>query len=88
MRASSPTRNIESLNADRVTGDLCEAGSLRHSISGCDVVFHVAADYRLWTRDAEDMREMYRCNVEGTRTLIDAARNLVLLREVAGENRS
>jgi dihydroflavonol-4-reductase len=43
-------------------------------MSGCEVVFHVAADYRLWTRDVADMLDMYRCNVEGTRALIDAAR--------------
>ena len=74
VRASSPTRNIEGLHAERVVGDLREAGSLRAAIAGCDVVFHVAADYRLWTRDAADMQSMYRSNVEGTRALIDAAR--------------
>ena len=75
MRASSPTKNIEGLNADRVLGDLREPDKLQSAMSGCDVVFHVAADYRLWTRDAADMQSMYRCNVEGTRGLIDAARH-------------
>lgn len=74
VRASSPTRNIDGLRAERVVGDLRESGSLRTAIAGCDVVFHVAADYRLWTRDAADMQSMYRSNVEGTRALIDAAR--------------
>ncbi len=74
VRASSPTRNIDGLHAERVVGDLRESGSLRTAIAGCDVVFHVAADYRLWTRDAADMQSMYRSNVEGTRALIDAAR--------------
>jgi len=40
-------------------------------MSGCDTVFHVAADYRLWVRDPE---EMYRSNVEGTRAILHAAR--------------
>jgi dihydroflavonol-4-reductase len=40
-------------------------------MSGCDTVFHVAADYRLWVRDPE---EMYRSNVEGTRAILEAAR--------------
>ena len=40
-------------------------------MAGCDVVFHVAADYRLWVRDP---REMYRSNVEGTRATLEAAR--------------
>ena len=74
VRASSPTRNIDGLHAERVVGDLREPDSLRTAIAGCEVVFHVAADYRLWTRDAADMQSMYRSNVEGTRALIDAAR--------------
>jgi len=40
-------------------------------MEGCDTVFHVAADYRLWVRDPQ---EMYRSNVEGTRGLLEAAR--------------
>jgi len=40
-------------------------------MSGCDTVFHVAADYRLWVRDPA---QMYRSNVEGTRVILDAAR--------------
>jgi dihydroflavonol-4-reductase len=40
-------------------------------MSGCDTVFHVAADYRLWVRDPE---QMYRSNVEGTRAILEAAR--------------
>jgi dihydroflavonol-4-reductase len=40
-------------------------------MSGCDTVFHVAADYRLWVRDPQ---EMYRSNVEGTRAILEAAR--------------
>jgi dihydroflavonol-4-reductase len=39
-------------------------------MAGCDTVFHVAADYRLWVRDPQ---EMYRSNVDGTRALLDAA---------------
>jgi dihydroflavonol-4-reductase len=42
-------------------------------MSGCDTVFHVAADYRLWTPDP---REMYQSNVEGTRAIINAAREV------------
>lgn len=40
-------------------------------MSGCDTVFHVAADYRLWIRDPD---QMYRSNVDGTRALLQAAR--------------
>lgn len=52
-------------------GDLRDADSLARAVGGCGTVFHVAADYRLWTRQPE---EMYRSNVEGTRNLLEAAR--------------
>jgi dihydroflavonol-4-reductase len=71
VRSSSDTRNIEGLKADRATGDLRDPGSLEKAMSGCEVVFHVAADYRLWVRDPE---QMYRSNVEGTRAILEAAR--------------
>jgi dihydroflavonol-4-reductase len=71
VRPTSDLRNLEGLNADRVVGDLRDAASIGKALSGCDVVFHVAADYRLWVRDP---KEMYRSNVEGTRSLLEAAR--------------
>jgi dihydroflavonol-4-reductase len=72
VRSSSDPRNIEGLRADRVTGDLRDPVSIERAMAGCDVVFHVAADYRLWVRDPE---QMYRANVEGTRAVLEAARN-------------
>ena len=71
VRPTSDLRNLEGINADRVTGDLRSAASLEKAVAGCEVVFHVAADYRLWVRDPE---QMYRSNVEGTRALLEAAR--------------
>jgi dihydroflavonol-4-reductase len=71
VRSGSDLRNIQDLKADRVTGDLRDAKSLKLAASGCEVIFHVAADYRLWVRDPE---EMYRSNVEGTRAILEAAR--------------
>ena len=58
VRSGSDPKNIEGLKADRVVGDLCDPASLEKGMAGCDVVFHVAADYRLWVRDPE---RMYRC---------------------------
>src|SRR5579872_2994517 len=71
VRTNSDTRNIEGLNAERVTGDLRDPSSIEKAMSGCEVVFHVAADYRLWVRNPD---EMYRSNVEGTRSILEAAR--------------
>jgi dihydroflavonol-4-reductase len=71
VRSSSNLKNIEGLNAERVVGDLRDADSLEKAMSGCDAVFHVAADYRLWVDDPE---QMYKANVEGTRALLKAAK--------------
>src|SRR5438552_15222870 len=71
VRATSDPRNIQDLRAERVTGDLRDPASLERAMAGCDVVFHVAADYRLWVRDPE---QMYRSNVNGTRAILEAAR--------------
>src|SRR6202140_4625443 len=71
VRPTSDLRNLDDLNADRVVGALRDGASISKALSGCDVVFHVAADYRLWVRDPD---EMYRSNVEGTRSLLEAAR--------------
>jgi dihydroflavonol-4-reductase len=71
VRPTSDLRNLDGLDADRVVGDLRDAASIEKTLSGCEVVFHVAADYRLWVQDPA---EMYRSNVEGTRSLLEAAR--------------
>jgi dihydroflavonol-4-reductase len=71
VRPSSDLRNIADLNAERVEGDLRDPASIEKALAGCDALFHVAADYRLWVRDPE---QMYRSNVEGTHGLIEAAR--------------
>ena len=71
VRPTSDLRNIADLNAERVEGDLRDPASIEKALAGCEALFHVAADYRLWVRDPE---QMYRSNVEGTRGLIEAAR--------------
>jgi len=79
VRPSSDLRNIEGLPGERAIGDLRDPASIDKAMTGCDVAFHVAADYRLWVRNPEDM---YRANVEGTRALLTAARNNKLRRVV------
>jgi len=70
VRPTSDLRNLEGIGAERVVGDLREPEKLDKAFAGCEVVFHVAADYRLWVRDPD---EMYRSNVEGTRSVLNAA---------------
>ena len=70
-RPTSRTDNIADLPAERVVGDLCDIESLKRGMAGCEVVFHVAADYRLW---AVNGQELYQSNVDGTRNILQAAR--------------
>ena len=53
-----------------VTGDLLDPESVHRSVRGCRIVFHVAADYRLWVPDPTGL---YRTNVDGTRNVLEAA---------------
>ncbi|MGB8063575.1 MAG: hopanoid-associated sugar epimerase [Candidatus Sulfotelmatobacter sp.] len=71
VRPTSNLKNLQRLKAETATGDLRDAASLEKAMAGCDTVFHVAADYRLWVRDPA---EMYRSNVAGTRAILEAAR--------------
>ena len=72
VRPTSRLDNIVDLPAERVVGDLRDSESLKRGMSGCEFVFHVAADYRLWTRNGQ---ELYDSNVEGTRNVLAAARD-------------
>ncbi len=71
VRPTSDLRNLEGIPAEQVVGDLRQPESLRTALRGCDALMHVAADYRLWVRDPQ---QMYAANVEGTRALLRLAR--------------
>ncbi|MBI3694421.1 MAG: NAD-dependent epimerase/dehydratase family protein [Acidobacteria bacterium] len=71
VRPTSDRRGIADLDVERVTGDLRDPDSLSRAVAGCELVYHVAADYRLWARDPG---ELYRANVDGTRNLLEAVR--------------
>jgi dihydroflavonol-4-reductase len=77
-RSSSNLKNLPS-NAEVVTGDLREPARFASALAGCDVLIHVAADYRLWVPDPA---EMYKANVEGTRELLRLAREAGVRRVV------
>lgn len=65
-----PNSQIRELNVERITGDLRDPDSLKRAAQGCRQVFHVAADYRLWSKNPQDL---YQSNVEGTRHLLAAS---------------
>lgn len=78
-RSTSRTDSISGLDAEIVIGDLRQAEALRSALTGCDALVHVAADYRLWVRDPQ---QMYSANVEGTRELLRLARETGIERVV------
>lgn len=69
--ARDPSKLRDLADVEVVAGDLRDRASLDRAVTGCGVVYHVAADYRLWTREP---REMFRSNVDGTRQMLEAAR--------------
>jgi len=70
LRPSSDRRNVEGLPVEIAIGDLAEPATLGPALEGCDALFHVAADYRLWTRHPQ---QLYTHNVDGTAALMQAA---------------
>ncbi|MBI4201063.1 MAG: NAD-dependent epimerase/dehydratase family protein [Chloroflexi bacterium] len=78
-RSSSSLRSLEGLPVEIVTGDLRDRPSLERAVQDCQTVFHVAADYRLWVRDPQ---ELYRSNVEGTENMLAAAKGAGVSRMV------
>jgi dihydroflavonol-4-reductase len=70
LRPTSPRDNVQGLNAEIVTGDLRDEGAVRQAVQGVSAVFHVAADYRIWARNPQ---EIVTNNLEMTRCVMDAA---------------
>ena len=70
LRPQSDQRNLKGLTVDTVFGDLTDPASLDPALDGCDALFHVAADYRLWVPEST---RMYATNVTGTREIMLAA---------------
>jgi dihydroflavonol-4-reductase len=69
-RPASDRRALAGLPVETMDGDLTDRRSIERAVARVATVYHVAADYRLWARDP---RELYRANVDGTRTVLEAA---------------
>lgn len=70
VRRSSPRAHLAGLDLEFFEGDLRDRNSIMRASAGMRYVFHVAADYRLWARDRN---EIYASNVDGTRNLMESA---------------
>jgi dihydroflavonol-4-reductase len=73
VRPTSRLDNLEGIAAETVVGDLRAPETFRRALEDCEVLAHVAADYRLWVRDPQ---AMYAANVDGTRDLLALAREV------------
>ncbi|MBL1141041.1 MAG: NAD-dependent epimerase/dehydratase family protein [Proteobacteria bacterium] len=67
VRPDSDRRNFDGLDIEIIEGDLTDIESLKSAVTGCNNLYHLAADYRLWIPDPDNM---YKVNVDGTRDLI------------------
>ncbi len=81
-RPASRKDNLLELNPsllEIVDGDLRNPDSLARAMDGCDTLYHIAADYRLWSANPQ---ELYDSNVGGTRSILEAARRSGIKRTV------
>jgi dihydroflavonol-4-reductase len=70
VRPNSPRDNLSGLDIELSEGDLRDQASLDRAMAGSAVLFHVAADYRLW---APDPSQIVRNNLTGTRYVMESA---------------
>ncbi len=71
VRPGTDRQALDGLAIETVPGDLGDEASIRSALHGCRQLYHVAAHYALWARDPS---VFYKVNVEGTKTLLTAAR--------------
>jgi dihydroflavonol-4-reductase len=70
VRLRSRLDNLQGLSVHFAGGDLCHFDTVQSAIKGCRIVYHCAADYRLWCKDPE---QMHAVNVEGTKNVLHAS---------------
>lgn len=70
VRPRTDRRNLEGLDVEYAEADLADPRSLAQVLEGCNTLYHVAADYRLWARNSADL---YKINVDGTRAIMQLA---------------
>jgi len=71
--------NLEGLPVDRTTVDVLDMAGVRRALEGCEALYHLAAIYKVWTRDPG---RIHRVNVEGTTCVLLAAQQTRTLRRI------
>ena len=70
VRQGSNTIAIDDTGIEPVPGDILDRKSVARAAQGCQALFHCAAAYTFWSPDP---KLVYRTNVDGTATVLDAA---------------
>ena len=73
VREGISTNELMALDVEVVTGDIRDFSAVCKALKGCQQVYHLAADYRLWALHPETI---YEINVQGTRNVMQAALDL------------
>ena len=79
VREESNTSNLKTLDVELFRGDIRDYDSICRALKGCQQLYHLAADYRLWVPDP---KTMYEINVQGTKNAMEAALQLGIERVV------
>ncbi|BBZ63767.1 NAD-dependent epimerase/dehydratase family protein [Mycolicibacterium monacense] len=79
VRPNAKTVGIDDLDVTRFVGDIWDDATLREAMTGCDDVYYCVVDARGWLRDPAPL---FRTNVDGTRNVLDVARDMPLRRFV------
>ena len=74
LRHEENNEALEGLEVERVFGDLRDLNSVRRAVEGCQGVYHCAAKVSTIEGNHAHRREIYECNVLGTRNMLQAAR--------------
>ncbi|HEY6418867.1 MAG TPA: hopanoid-associated sugar epimerase [Candidatus Binataceae bacterium] len=79
VREGADVAALKGFEVELARGDVRDRDTVERAVTGCDEVYHVAADYRLWVTDSAPM---YATNVEGTKNVLAAARRAGVARVV------
>ena len=74
LRHEDNNEGLEGLDVERVYGDIRNLDETRRALEGCQGVYHVAAKISTIEGNLAHRREIYECNVIGTRNVLQAAR--------------
>ena len=71
VRAGANTLTIDDIDVEQFPGDILDRESVGRAVEGCQAVFHCAAIYAFWSRTPD---LIHRTNVDGTKTVLQAAK--------------